>query len=235
MHKMEVSGEMRAIAAREGSSGVFAGSIAGLYQGYRFASTTPDEQEYTLEAPHGTIALVLRQQIVTPLPPRPAEHPFANGNDPFETLAAGGPPTGRPSGAGAAPPAHPPSEAPGMEGGHEIFKRVHYMEVTTHVVPEKSTGIFAGATGQMEILAPAYQMAGYLVVDTPHGELRMTFLEAGSREKLNADLWVDGENSTGIWQNARGELQFSLTIVPPFYGRGPYSGTIWLENEPPAA
>lgn len=233
MHKMEVSGEMRAIAAREGSSGVFAGSINGLYQGYRFASTKPDEREYTLEAPHGTIALTLRQEIVTPLPPRPVEHPFANGNDPFEQLAAGGPAHGMPGGAGAGPPGHAAGEAPGTEGGHEIFKRVHYMEVTAEVVPGKSTGIFAGATGRMEIMAPSYKMAGYVVVDTPHGDLRMTFLEAGSREKLNADLWVDGENSTGIWQNAHGDLQFSLTIVPPFYGRGPYSGTIWLENEPP--
>ena len=86
MHEMAVNGEIKTIAFREGSSGVFTGSIEGLYQGYRFGSTTPDEREYTLEGPNGTIALLLRQQIVTPLPPRPSDHPFANGNDPFEEI-----------------------------------------------------------------------------------------------------------------------------------------------------
>src|SRR5687768_16438960 len=84
MYEMQVSGEIKTIAAREGSSGIFTGSLQGLYQGYRFGSTTPDEREYTIEAPHGTIALLLRQQIVTPLPPRQKEHPFANGQDPFD-------------------------------------------------------------------------------------------------------------------------------------------------------
>jgi len=277
MHEMAISGEIKTIAVREGSSGVFTGSIEGPYQGYRFGSTTPDEREFTIDAPNGTIALLLRQQIVTPLPPRPAEHPFADGRDPFEDLAAGRPPTwlggggpppgahggppgahgGPPTGAQAGgpppgvqaggPPGGPPGdgggpppgvgapEAPGMEGGQEIFKRVHYMEAKLHVVPEKSTGIFAGATGEMEIFAPEYKMAGYSLINTEHGDLKLDFLEKGTRELLEADLSVDGENSTGIWKNARGELQFSLTVTPPFYGRGPYSGTIWLENEPPAA
>jgi len=147
MHEMAVNGEIKTIAFREGSSGVFTGSIEGLYQGYRFGSTTPDEREYTLEGPNGTIALLLRQQIVTPLPPRPSDHPFANGNDPFEDLAAGRPPSflkgggpppgmggpppgmggpppgmgGPPPGMGGPPPGMhggpPGSEAPGMEGG----------------------------------------------------------------------------------------------------------------------
>lgn len=267
MHEMPVSGEIKTIAVREGSSGVFTGSIEGLYQGYRFGSTTPDEQEFTLEGSNGAIALLLRQQIVTPLPPRPAEHPFADGRDPFDDLAAGRPPTwlggggpppgvhgggGPPPGVeGGGPPpgvegghggppagapgGGPPSDAPGIEGGKEIFKRVHYMEVKVHVVPEKSTGIFEGATGEMEIFAPGYKMAGYTLINTEHGDLKLDFLEQGTRELLNADLWVNGEDSTGIWKNARGELEFSLTVTPPFYGRGPYSGTIWLENEPPAA
>ena len=58
------------------------------------------------------------------------------------------------------------------------------------------------------------------------------FLEAGEHGVLNADLWVNGEASTGLWRNARGDLKFSLTPVPPNFGRGPYSGTIWLEREP---
>src|SRR5215212_2190481 len=94
MYDMEVKGEIKTIAAREGSSGILTGDIEGLYQGYRFGSTTPDEREYTLDAPNGTIALLLRQQIVTPLPSRPDEHPFAGGKDPFDDLPRGGPPPG---------------------------------------------------------------------------------------------------------------------------------------------
>jgi len=120
-----------------------------------------------------------------------------------------------------------------MEGGHEIFKRVHYMEAKLHVLPDKSTGIFEGATGELELMAPNYRMAGYLVVNTEHGDLRLDFLEAGSREKLDADLWVNGAESSGIWKNARGELRFSLEVTPPVYGRGPYWGTLELEDEPP--
>jgi hypothetical protein len=269
MHEIGVSGEIKTIAAREGSSGIFTGSIEGLYQGYRFGSTTPDEREFVIEPPNGSIALLLRQQIVTPLPPRPAKHPFADGKDPFADPAAflaetfgggppgggppgghggppgppgGGPPGGGPPGGhggppgGGGPPGHggpPGAEAPGIEGGEEIFKRVHYMEAKLHVVPDKSTGIFAGATGEMEIFAPSYKMAGYLVIDTEHGDLRLDFMEAGTRETLNADLWVNGDESSGIWKNAEGELEFALEVTPPFFGKGPYSGTIRLENEPP--
>lgn len=256
MHEIAVSGEIRTIAAREGSSGIFTGSLEGLYQGYRFGSTTPDEREFVIEPPNGTIALLLRQQIVTPLPPRPAEHPFADGNDPFEDTGAylakafgggppgggppgghGGPPGGHggpPEGAGGPPSGPPGGEAPGMEGGEEIFVRVHYMETKLHVIPEKCTGIFEGSTGEMEFIAPNYKMAGYLVIDTQHGDLRLDFMEAGTRETLNADLWVNGDESTGAWSNAEGELKFALEVIPPFFGRGPYSGTIRTENELPS-
>ena len=54
-----------------------------------------------------------------------------------------------------------------------------------------------------------------------------------SGQSLDANLWVNGEESTGIWHNARGDLTFSLKTVPPNFGRGPYSGTIQLEQEPP--
>jgi hypothetical protein len=229
VRELQVSGEIRTIAAREGSSGILSGDIEGLYQGYRFASTTPDEREYLLEAPNGTLALMLRQQIVTPLPPRPDRHPFAGGRDPLPELPA----------SSAAPPASGPTAGgggagPGIEGGREIFKRVHYMEVTAHVLPDRSTGIFEGATGDIEIVTPAYRMAGYMVVDTSRGKLKLEFLEKGSRDKLDADLWVDGEESTGMWSGARGELKFSLEITPPFYGLGPYWGTIYVEEEPSA-
>ena len=31
------------------------------------------------------------------------------------------------------------------------------------------------------------------------------------------------------------DMKFALELAFPFFGRGPYSGTIWLENEPPRA
>ncbi|MGI8631141.1 MAG: hypothetical protein ACR2NA_01130 [Solirubrobacterales bacterium] len=58
------------------------------------------------------------------------------------------------------------------------------MESKLHVVPDKCTGIFAGATGEM---------AGYLIINTESGDLKLDFLESGSRETLNADLWVNGQ------------------------------------------
>ena len=121
-----------------------------------------------------------------------------------------------------------------MEGGKAIFKRVHYMETKLHVVPERSSGIFEGASGELELEPPNYRMPGYLVINTNDGDLRLEFLEKGTRELLNADLWVNGEESTGVWKNASGELKFSLTVTPPFFGRGPYSGTIRLQQEPAA-
>jgi hypothetical protein len=275
MHEMPIRGEIKTLACKEGSSGVFTGSIEGLYQGYRFASTTPDEQHFVLEAQNGTIALTLHQEIVTPLPPRPAEHPFAGGKDPFANMpagvghgpppgaGAGGPPPGMgaggpPPGVGAGgpppgvaaggPPAgmRPGGPPPGMGPGGgpppgadpadtdvSRFRKIHYMQVKLQVDPEKSTGIFAGATGEMELETPAYRMAGYLVINAKDGDLRLNFLEKGQLGQLNADLWVDGENSTGIYKNAKGDLKFALTTTPPNFGRGPYEGTIWLEQAPP--
>jgi len=107
------------------------------------------------------------------------------------------------------------------------------MEVMAAVDPAKCTGIFAGSTGQMEIMAPHYGMAGHLIINTKNGDLWLDFLEGGGRGVLNARLWVNGEKSTGIYKNAKGDLGFSLATVPPNFGRGPYWGTIWLEGTPP--
>lgn len=239
LHTVTVAGEIKTIACREGSSGIFTGGISGLYQGHRFGSAEPDEREYVVDVPHGSIALVLRQQIVTPLPPRPAEHPFRDGRDPFAEKPSG-PPAGHghagpPPAAGGPPQGGPdgrPAESPGTENGKPIFKKVHYMESTLRIDPDRSTGIFRGANGEFEIEAPNYRMPGYLVVDTEDGELCLTFLEKGSRETLSADLWVDGERSTGIYKGASGRLRFDLKVTPPFFGEGPYSGTLILEREP---
>jgi hypothetical protein len=259
MHEMPVSGEIKTLAWKEGSSGIFTGSLEGLYQGYRFGSTVPDERHHVLEMPNGTIAVTVKQEIRSRLAPRPAEHPFAGGKDPFANLPSptggpppgvagmGGPPPGMPAGGpspGMAPTGGPPPgtaaggppEGTGAGAPHAglAHGRPFYMEVLLRVDPEKSTGIFAGATGEVELATPGYKMAGHLIVNTKDGDLRLDFLEAGERGVLKANLWVDGENSTGIYRNARGELQFALTATPPNFGRGPYSGTIWLEHEPPA-
>lgn len=246
MHELAVSGTMRTIGFREGSCGVFIGAIEGLYQGYRFASTTPDEREFTIEAPHGTLGLVLRQEIVSALAPRPDEHPFADGKDPLAEARAAGPPFGRgvPPGGGppgegppaGGPPGGPPRGGPlGASGPpQDMFKRFHHMDVRLRVDPERSTGVFEGASGELEVEAPNYKFGGYLVVETKDGDLRLDFLEEGKMGSLDADLWVNGEESTGIYKNANGELTFSLKVIPPLGAEGPYSGTIWLEQKPPS-
>lgn len=233
MYELPVQGEIKTLAFKEGSSGIFTGPIAGFYQGYRFASTTPDVRQFVLDLPNGTIALTVKQEIRSLLTERPTEHPFADGKDPFDnmpTMSPHGPPDGAPGGPppGIAPGGGPPSGVRGLVGG-----RPFYMEVMASVDAARCTGIFANATGQMEITAPDYDMAGHLIINTTQGDLRLDFLESGGRGILNANLWVNGEHSTGIYRNARGELTFSLKTVPPNFGRGPYSGTIWLEHAPP--
>jgi hypothetical protein len=232
--EMKVSGEIRTLAWREGSSGIFTGSINGIYQGYRFGSTTPDERRFTIEAPNGSIALLLRQEISTFLPPRPQEHPFANGRDPLtDAPPSGGLPPGLARG-GERPGAHGPGQSPGMDRSQRPF----FMKVTVRVDPDKSTGIFTGAVGETELSTPHYLMAGYLVVNTGGGDLCLNFLEHELPEEGNlvADLQVDGVRSTGIYQNARGELTFSIAVAAaahlPNYGKGSYKGTMWLEQEP---
>jgi hypothetical protein len=238
MYEMPVSGSIRAIACKEGSSGIFVGDLNGLYQGYRFASTTPYDQTFDLALPNGTVSLRVRQEIVTPLPTRPAEHPFAGGQDPFEDKGAylakafagrGGPPPGL---GGHGPPA---GTTGGGEGGappFNPFKKVHYVATRFEVDPDKSTGIFAGATGEVELDTPRYKMAGHLVINTDEGDLRLDFLESSVQGVLTADLTVDGELSTGIYEKAEGKLTFKLTVQPPVFGEGPYEGTIYLQKPP---
>jgi hypothetical protein len=103
------------------------------------------------------------------------------------------------------------------------------------VVPEKSTGIFADAFGEMEIFAPHYQMEGRLTLETKDGDLELDFMEWSEQGTLTSDLTVNGDKSTGIFKDAEGELKFALTVTPPFFGRGPYSGVVRLQQEPPKA
>ncbi|MGN6561725.1 MAG: hypothetical protein ACTHMU_03615 [Thermomicrobiales bacterium] len=292
MHEVAVKGEIKTLGFKEGSSGIFTGTFEGLYQGYRFGSTTPHETHTIIEVPNGTIAVTVHQEIRSVLSSRPAEHPFAGGKDPFENMpatppggfpggpppgvsgaggpppgmAAGGPPPGIPAGgpppgmmgmggpppgvpAGSPPPGVPGGPPPGMPGaggpppgmpgtagapgGGLVHGRPFYMEVKLQVDPEKSTGIFAGSTGEALLTTPNYEMGGHLIINTKNGDVWLDFLEHGGRGVLRADLWLNGEKSTGIYQGGRGELKFELAATPPNFGLGPYSGTIYLQQAPP--
>jgi hypothetical protein len=230
MYKVDAKGEMKAIAFREGSSGIFAGTLAGLYQGYRLGATTPYEERTTAELPGGTIALILKQEVHAPLAPRPAVHPFAGGNDPFSDLPAS--PRSTPPevqsqvhAAGAVGQAAMPARESGRAGPSA--------ELAVRIDPEASSGMFAGATGEMRITAPNYRIGGHLLLNTADGDVVMTFVESAVRGVLNAVLSLDGKRSTGLYHDAQGELTFALTLIPPNFGRGPYWGTMWLQAEPP--
>jgi hypothetical protein len=277
MHEWKVSGNIRTVGSREGSSGVFEGDIVGLYQGYRLGSTEPHVSRQTIQAPHGELVVELRQEIYSILPSRPEVHPFSDGQDPFadpegyaekafagtmfgpgqeggppgEGPPGGGPPGGGPPGGGppgggppgggppgggppggGPPGGGPPGDGPPDDDDHP-FEQFHRMVVKVHALPD-STGIFAGATGETEIEVPKYKYPGFLIVETEQGNLQLDFLEGREGEYLNATLWVDGENSTGIYAGASGELTFSLETRPPLFGEGPYDGTISLQQAPPS-
>ena len=106
---------------------------------------------------------------------------------------------------------------------------------------DQSTGIYAGASGEMTVEAPNHKTAGYMVITSQQGTLRLEFLEWYEKGQLVADLWVNGEKSTGIYENARGDLKFSLGFYAAFEpegglkdmcAKGEYSGTLRLEREP---
>jgi hypothetical protein len=228
MYKMDVNGEMKSVAFREGSSGIFTGTFAGLYQGHRLGATTPYEQKTAVPFDGGTIGLVLKHQVHAPLAPRPAIHPFAGGNDPFADLPTASASNLRPG------IAHEKSFAPPGEGS-PIRKSPGagpHAEITLGIDPEACSGIFALASGEMRITAPNYRIGGYLVINTADGDVVMTFLESAERGVLNADLSLDGKRSTGMYRDACGDFKFALTLIPPNFGRGPYWGTMWLQQEP---
>lgn len=230
MYKVDAKGEMKSVAFREGSSGIFTGTFQGLYEGHRLGATTPHEQRTTAQLSGGTIALILKQEVHTPLAPRPAVHPFAGGKDPFADLPIAVP---------SSPPSQVRGEIPvGPVGESRITSGEPRgagpkAELTVRIDPEGSSGAFAGATGEMKITAPNYRIGGYLVITTADGDVVMTFLESAERGVLKADLSLDGKRSTGIFRDARGDINFALTLIPPNFGRGPYWGTLWLQGGPP--
>lgn len=217
MFEVPIQGEIKALGWREGSTGIFTGSLDGLYTGYRLGSAEPDEREYMLELPNGNISLQVQQQIPAhlPLPPRPAEHPFSNGNDPFEHA-----------------PMPDAVEFIRPQTGGERPLVMNAMEVRVRVNPEKSTGIFAAASGEMMLTVPNYRVGGYLVINTRMGDVYFNFLEKGTRQILEADLQLDGVRSTGIYHHAEGTMKFTLHLSPPNFAQGPYSGTLYLQQSP---
>jgi hypothetical protein len=139
------------------------------------------------------------------LPPRPAEHPFANGRKPFVAQQT----------AATSMPLAEPSTPSGM--------------VALTVLPDASSGIFAGARGEIELTVPGYRDGGSLVVHTGSGDLWLDYLELRTtRATLQTDLWVDSARSTEAWHAAGGKLRFTLEVHQPNVAVGWYGGTFEL-------
>jgi hypothetical protein len=207
---LALTGEVRAFGWRDGSSGRFTGDIDGLYQGYRFGAD-PDERPHVLALPHGELAVTVRQRTNMRLPERPAQNPFAGHDDPIAQLrwhlahaspGSGGPP----------PPAGPP----------ETPKRT----VEVAVDPARSSGIFAGATGLVEVDAPNYEVAGTMRIETATGDLWLDFLEVGAGAELTGRAVVDSDRSTGAWHGASGALNVRFDLDFPNIAEGTYDGSI---------
>ena len=224
MYKMDAKGEVKAVAFREGSSGIFTGTLSGLYQGYRLGTTTPYEQKTTAQLPNGMIGLTLKHHVHAPLAPRPAVHPFSGDQDPFASLPGASNTGTRSEMASVRSATESPTGRPHGAGPH--------VEIVICIDPETSTGIFAGSTGEVQITAPNYRIGGHLVINTADGDVVMTFLESMKGGVLHADLLLDGARSTGKYRDARGDFKFALTLIPPNFGRGPYWGTMWLQGVP---
>jgi Proto-chlorophyllide reductase 57 kD subunit len=137
--------------------------------------------------------------------------------------------------------------SPAMEGQGDPSKWGSGRAVVAHSIKlevdgEKSTGIYAGASGEMTVEAPNHKTAGYMMIDTDSGRLRLNFLEWYEEGQLVASLWPDGEASTGTYRQAKGELRFSLGFYAAMdpqastpvnmCAKGTYSGTLWLEEAP---
>jgi len=129
------------------------------------------------------------------------------------------------------PPAGGPPFAGGPPGDREIaFRDKYKTKVTLRIDPARSTGIYAGATGELSVEAPAHREAGHMVVNTAQGDLRLDFLEWPEGGKLVAELTVDGSKSTGAYRNAQGTLRFELERIALGVGKGTYSGVLRLDS-----
>lgn len=222
MQTESVSGIIKTVALRLGSSGQFLGDIRGPYEGYRVGN--PEEQEGVIEFANGSITFALRHEIAVTR--QRGENPFAAGKDPFEDPPPGGPPLppGVPRHFREGTPANPPPGGP-------AFQKIRRLRIS--VDGGKSTGIYAGACGEMEVTAPGHKETGYLVVASEYGDLRLDFCEWVEGGRIVADLKVDGGNSTGVYRDAAGDLKFALDVHPAGLASGPYWGTLRLGREWP--
>jgi hypothetical protein len=258
MREVAVRGEMEMIGLRTGSSGRLTGDIAGLYEGYRegypigspgeagYRTGNPEAQTASIELKNGTLVVNVRH--LTPVRRERGQNPWRDGGDPWTNpppgpanilpehampLERGGPPSGRPPSGG--PRGGGP---PGDDGPPGPMPVKHLRRVQLSIDGERSTGIYAGATGETFLEVPEHREFGYMEVETPNGLLHMTFTEHPEEGKLVGDLEVDGAKSTGTYANARGQLKFALDIYRGIgLGKGPYWGTIWLASpaETPAS
>ena len=250
MHEIAVSGEIKTIAAREGSSGIFTGDIEGLYQGYRFGSTTPDEREFVIEPPNGTIALLLRQQIVTPLPPRPAEASVRGRQRPFDDTGAflaeafgggggppgGGPPGGladRPAGHGGTPGRRPAARLAGpsrrrgaRHGGRrgDLRARPLHGDQAPRDPGEVHGHLRRARPGRWSSSPPSTRWPGTWSSTHSTATCGMDFMEAGTRETLNADLGSTATRARVPGRTRRASSSSPSRSCRRSSGAGPYSG-----------
>ncbi len=217
MYKKHVQGEIQALGWREGASGKLTGDLEGLFQGYRLnqgsASTTND---YTLEIENSTLALTMCQEVHIrhPLPSRPQEHPFKNGNDPFQGVELLAP------------------RLPELLAGTEVQQSRRNMSTVVKLVidPFRSTGKFAGAQGEMNVALADPKVNGCMTIETDDGTIELTYREHMENAQVFNSLWVEGEKSTGIYKDAKGELHFQVSIYPPNFSKGTYTGELWIED-----
>jgi hypothetical protein len=205
--KMDVRGQVRALRWSDGASGVLSGSLAGLYEAFRWGDDDTGQSTFVLELASGDLAVevtVLDADNAS-LPPRPDQHPFAGGRNPVRARRA-------------IRTCMPRMEAETSTGA-----------VTLTVLPEASSGIFAGARGEIELTVPNYRAGGSLVVHTESGNLWLDYVElCAAGATLQTDLWVDGARSTGPWRGAGGKLRFRLELHQPNVAVGWYAGTFRL-------
>ena len=222
MYSMKVQGEIQALGWREGASGKLTGDIEGLFQGYRLNQAgTSISNNYMLAVDSSTLALTLSQEVHVrhPLPSRPQEHPFSNGKDPFKGVKLIAP------------------RLPDLPPSTETSKPRRNMSTLVKLVidPLSSTGKFAGAQGEMNVVLAEPNVNGHMTIETDHGTIELSFREHMENTQVFNTLWVEGEKSTGIYRNAHGELQFQVSIYPPNFSRGTYSGVLWIEDQSPSS
>ena len=211
---IQVSGTLEAVAWLDGASGRFSGDIRGLYEAYRVG--TPPVQTGSLDLAHGRLALEVRHEWHLPMPPRAPQNPFAQGKAIHDLAEERNARIKARIG-----------ERPGKLDD-SAFQGRYKTTITLRVDPTNSSGIFAGATGEMNVEAPAHRESGYMVVTTDDGNLQLNFLESAEGMHIVAELSVDGVNSTGIYQQAEGTVRFKMARVGIGVGQGTYSGVLHL-------